>query len=162
MRPTGLVLVLGAAVGCGSVSNSGDDDDGVGADAATGADGDPGDQPDAGGEPVLCSHDDPFVGAERVLGTNTTAEEMNPWLSADERTIVFSRVAVGQTDNDLFLATRDAADGTFDTPQVLDEATRSTSQRAIVSRAASAGMCGWRPATTWPATSPTRRGSAHR
>lgn len=134
MRPAGLVLVLGVVVGCGSVSNSGDDvDDGVAADAATGADGDPGDRPDAGGELVLCSHDDPFVGAERVLGTNTTAEEMNPWLSADERTIVFSRVPVGQTDLDLYVATRGAADGTFDTPQVLDEIDLGREYRASLS-----------------------------
>jgi hypothetical protein len=100
-------LVLLGVVGCGSVESGGGEADArpqEAIDAAGVID---------GGQTPMCAHGDPFETIDPVPGVNTAADEHNPWLSPDERTIVFTRWPIGGNVGNFFIATRDSADGDF-------------------------------------------------
>lgn len=106
MRRLAWLLSL-AVAGCGSVSEDGADPD-------SGPQGsiDAGDQADAG-ETAACRHTDPFEGIAPVPGVNTGNDEYNAWLSADEKTILFTRWPADDNVGDFFIAVRDTPDGDF-------------------------------------------------
>jgi Tol biopolymer transport system component len=78
-------------------------------DAGVGADGDVG---------PPCDLSSPWGDIRPVVGVNTDGDELAATLSADERTIVFTRRRTGGID--LRLADRDAADAPFDDSLVVD------------------------------------------
>lgn len=109
------LLVLSSA--CGSVSGGSDGP----SDARPVSDSTVSDDTDAGGGSTdVCSHADPFTAAEPLQGVNTGDGEHNAWLSPDERFIAFSRLPDGG-DADLYMASRDSADGAFEAEDPIDE-----------------------------------------
>jgi len=56
----------------------------------------------------------------RITELNTTGIEADPWLSADERTIVFAADR-DNIERDIYIATRASAGGAFDPPVALSE-----------------------------------------
>jgi hypothetical protein len=128
LRRLPVALTIAVAAGCGTVSDGqpvpdsradrGDPDAG----SEVLADATPPDSPDAGVEPAVnCSHNAPFISTAMVGGVNTADAEHNAWLSADERIMVFSRIAAGGGGANLYLATRDSAGVAFETVQEIDE-----------------------------------------
>jgi hypothetical protein len=62
-----------------------------------------------------CSHETPFEELALVVGVNDERQQQNPWLSHDERTMVFCDQGQGE-QGELFIATRSSPTGSFDPP----------------------------------------------
>jgi Tol biopolymer transport system component len=62
-----------------------------------------------------------FGSSQALTELNTTGPEHLPWVSNDELTIYFTRVASGQSDANIWRATRALASGPFDPPELVSE-----------------------------------------
>jgi hypothetical protein len=84
---------------------------------------------DAPGTMARCDRNKPFGPATALTMLNTSAEEENPWLTADELTLYFDSTRTGVGDHDIWMAKRTSIDQPFANPTIVPNVNTAGSER---------------------------------